>query len=89
MNDGGKQQRRLLHDRPRDGGSLLLSAGQLVRPMVQPATEPHAPQRYFGAFPPLAQPDTAVLAPPGRTITVGRRSARPSPGGTRRAASLA
>ena len=40
-------------DRARDRNTLLLSAGKLIRPMLQPVGQADAAERRFGAFQPF------------------------------------
>src|SRR6185503_6480715 len=49
----GEQQRRVVHQRPRDGDALLLAAGELVRMVAEPVAETHGLQRLGGALPPI------------------------------------
>jgi len=49
----GEQQRRVVHQRPRDGDTLLLASGELIRMVAQPVAEAHGLQRVGGALPAL------------------------------------
>jgi hypothetical protein len=49
----GEQQGRIIHQRPRDGDALLLSARQLIWVMVLARGETHERQRLAAALQPL------------------------------------
>ena len=68
----GQENRRLGHQRPRDGDALLLAAGQLVRVMVHPVLEPDGPARP-GAFVRRSDADGLVPAVEHRQFDVLER----------------
>ena len=49
----GEQDRRVVHQRARDGDALALTAGQLVRPVIHAVAELHALERFLRAALPL------------------------------------
>src|SRR5258705_2858394 len=49
----GEQQRRVVHQRPRDGDRLWLAAGELIRMVAKPVAEAYGLQRVGRALPPL------------------------------------
>src|SRR5512139_1487269 len=51
----GHDQRRVGHDRPRDGDALLLPARELPGAVIQPVGEADEPQHGLGVLAPLAR----------------------------------
>src|SRR5258705_1771353 len=49
----GEQQRRVVHQRPRDGDTLLLAARELIPMVAKPIAEAYGLQRVGRALPPL------------------------------------
>ena len=56
----GEQQGRAVHERARDRDPLALAAGDLVREVIGPLREAHAPERLEGALASLAPRHAAV-----------------------------
>ena len=56
----GQEDRRVVHERARDGHALTLPAGELVRLVAHPVVELDAPQRFLGAILPFFRGDARV-----------------------------